>query len=72
MPNQAMTAAYSPRTVGPTVRAMMTPPSAAVAAAATLNVAVRAIAAPIRRLRRIARATCSCLGGAWTLNGPWQ
>ena len=53
-----MTAAYSPRTAGPTVRATMTPPSAAAAAETTLKHAVRAMA-PKNRLRRPAWASAT-------------
>src|ERR1700744_1513125 len=71
MLNQDVTAAYSPRTAGPTPLAMAMPPSPAAAAAATLKHAVRAITAPVGRLRRAARTICRRPGdaGACTLNG---
>src|SRR5450759_5365815 len=56
IPNQALTAAYSPRSAGPSSRAMTRPAVAAEAVMATFSIAVIAIArrlpVPPRRLNR--------------------
>src|SRR5579862_8731872 len=69
-PNQAVMAAYSPRTVGPTARARSAPARLAVPVARMLKPAVRATAEAIaERLRRVPirrrqpPAACAPLGG---------
>ena len=65
-----MTAAYSPRTVGPTALATTMPPSAAAAVEAMLKKAVLAIMPPMRWcLRSAARAIRSSAARGWAFNG---